>query len=734
MRLIYTPKHQKLVNNCYPTGRTTDKKPKSSETAYLLYYVNSRRSKLEKVSSYLARKSAVDFRKRHVGNISVTLVLLNQIVINCKENLNVFIIDFLSIMTKAISDNIFNTDIAMIDLIQDVFKSICQNADDTLYNGDIGFIQSFKEFTKLYFITVTNTLHNDELLLKGCLNIAYASNLAGSPPLNYLISESVNFGLMKFEERHPKYNVTKLDTSVGHSLSKRLSRSQTRAGGLGDDEDDDLSVKVLKRYFNTTETDKLSLSLRALLKFLMNTPNVDLLEYICDGIPVQLRYIVVVLLVKELSNGHEPNNYIAILKLVSSVLVSDVSIVGLSILDIMRKLLTFQLRNSSDKDIINQTYITISDLNTKIYYREQTSDMLYELLTRIKTESDQTNSTILINNVENLIIKTSQPCIGLDLFLDLSNFIKTDYISLFSIVDNQISSGFLFSNLFEFVSDIASEETQRSMMADIFEKYKNLALLSGLNYFSENTTSSTPVYYMYHMEAARFLNLSDYQTQTRYKMKSNILFSKNDMMNFYSDIGSNKYSNKGALIIMSQGSQLSTSDLSSDHNGRSITTNDSNQLNTTLPFNGSASSAYRSASADSKSLNAYKIKAPQIGDLKIAFGTKDSRNMVIRESGMLGTESLKSRITNITFLLSELKSDTGENEKIRDPDEEDIIGMDRIDLARSTSLKIRPIISYNGNNRNSTIVNDVVVEEDNFKDAEEVFQLHETRGKLFGSV
>ena len=99
MRMMFTPKHQKLVNQCYPTGRTTDKKPKSSETSYLLYYVNSRRSKLEKVSTYLIKRSTSDLNHRRIGNIAVTLDLMNKIVLHCKENLNVFVKDFITIVS-----------------------------------------------------------------------------------------------------------------------------------------------------------------------------------------------------------------------------------------------------------------------------------------------------------------------------------------------------------------------------------------------------------------------------------------------------------------------------------------------------------------------------------------------------------------------------------------------------------------------------------------------------------
>lgn len=137
MRMMFTPKHQKLVNQCYPTGRTTDKKPKSSETSYLLYYVNSRRSKLEKVSTYLIKRSTSDLNHRRIGNIAVTLDLMNKIVLHCKENLNVFVKDFLYIMNKVLSNNNFNNDVSVVELIELAFSSICQNLDDVLCNGDM---------------------------------------------------------------------------------------------------------------------------------------------------------------------------------------------------------------------------------------------------------------------------------------------------------------------------------------------------------------------------------------------------------------------------------------------------------------------------------------------------------------------------------------------------------------------------------------------------------------------
>jgi protein EFR3 len=63
------PKHQVLVLKCYPKYQKTvqEVKPMSSELSYLLYYVSTRRNKLQKVGAFLEKKNAGDVWKRRLG-------------------------------------------------------------------------------------------------------------------------------------------------------------------------------------------------------------------------------------------------------------------------------------------------------------------------------------------------------------------------------------------------------------------------------------------------------------------------------------------------------------------------------------------------------------------------------------------------------------------------------------------------------------------------------------------
>lgn len=63
------PKHQVLVLKCYPrtTKGAVDVKPNSSELSYLLFYAQSRRSKIQKIGSFLEKKTASDVYRLRIG-------------------------------------------------------------------------------------------------------------------------------------------------------------------------------------------------------------------------------------------------------------------------------------------------------------------------------------------------------------------------------------------------------------------------------------------------------------------------------------------------------------------------------------------------------------------------------------------------------------------------------------------------------------------------------------------
>ena len=72
MRTKCRPKHQVLILKCYPRFQKNvqDVKPNSSELSYLLYYASTRRSKLQKVGSFLEKKASNDVYKGKIGYVA----------------------------------------------------------------------------------------------------------------------------------------------------------------------------------------------------------------------------------------------------------------------------------------------------------------------------------------------------------------------------------------------------------------------------------------------------------------------------------------------------------------------------------------------------------------------------------------------------------------------------------------------------------------------------------------
>ena len=805
MRNIFTPKHQRLVNQCYPTGRTTDKKPKSSETSYLLFYVNSRRSKLEKVSGYLKKRTSGDLgSRRRAGNVSVTLELMDKIVNNCKENLNVFIKDFFTIMVNILSSGSVNNDVAIVELVEQVFSSICSNIDGALYNGDVDFIQYFSSFIDQFLRIIKTVLKNDELLLKWCVDISRVTQLSSNPKLNHYVGEAVSISLLKFQERYPRYSKPNLlDSETADAdqlLNKRLTRTQTRMQGLDNIKDPefsaDTSVQALQLFFNTTETEKLNIALRVLLTCLQKTPNKDLLEFICNGVPVQLRYIIILILVRQLSAEEKGTDPIICLKLMSSLLTSDVSIVGLSVLDILRKIIEYQLKHITNAAIVRQTRHTLRDVEFKTYYKGQTSDVIYDIVGRLnaldnghednnsdnnkKPSHADAKRAELISDIKEILGFKKEQCITVELFIELVPYLDSFIVSVYKLVDKQIPGVYIFGRLFQSIRTLTDKPLQKNLMHVTFKKYQKYALFSGLKYFYEET-EGTPdyAYYCYHIEAATFIGLSDYANQAEYKYKNNVLFSKEDLLNYYSDDGSNEYSQRGTQILLAKSANASTSDLLSDTQVSTmpvavpekqfvaLSNSQTEKLQVLKQRmdrsrqgtinNGSTAFAntdniYRYASEETRSLKSMRRKAPNVNELKNVMRRKSQKGKSdgarTNTSPMRGSQSVKSRVTNITFLLSELKStDTGnEANRIRDIDEDDIVGLDKIDIARAQSSRLsRNGSSLSTENRRSFLLkkmfndkqNDLTEKpeavDDEFQDATEDVNGMDTRGMLFSA-
>ncbi|KAL2161359.1 hypothetical protein VTH06DRAFT_8581 [Thermothelomyces fergusii] len=142
------PKHQVLVLKCYPrtTKGAVDVKPNSSELSYLLFYAQSRRSKIQKVGSFLEKKTASDVYRQRIGNVQVTLQILTALIEKTPKDLPLFASCVLQILDQILKSR----DITMVESSIPTFEAFCSHHDPTSLAADQAYQQQYLDVVRQY--------------------------------------------------------------------------------------------------------------------------------------------------------------------------------------------------------------------------------------------------------------------------------------------------------------------------------------------------------------------------------------------------------------------------------------------------------------------------------------------------------------------------------------------------------------------------------------------------------
>lgn len=787
---LFTPKHQRLVIQCYPKGKKNfEKQPKSSELSYLLYYCNSRRTKLTKVSAFLKKKATKDINSKKIGDVYVTMVIISKIITSCKENLGIFFDDFMFIIFNVLKQPVFRKDDYILDGVVQFFESLALNLD----TGFISNLQinDFHKFLEIYFheVVPTDVTKMDALqqkrLLSGCVLLPKIKSIKHMEFFRDLLSESIYKTLKIYQINNKNINVVDLGEEVKQiketsdeqlelyephmqaaveDSDERLSRRLThiRSGSefksrpsfenpavkesvgimpvglddmdpnsFADDEVTKLSLETLKEFFNASESDLLQISVRALNRVMVELPNVYYYKFIVSGVPVQLRYVCILLTVNGIVNSqnksvNEPslykdnNNSSVMLKLIANLILSEVSIVALSVVDIVKKLINYQISftsanksyNAASDELMKQIPYIISILNTRTFYKDQLSDLLHEILNLIEMYLDKNKVQkildLLYNDMSMLInyLDKTKNQISLSLFNDVTmilrdNLTKSNYLKLFDIasavkdLNNQTCLTF-----FESVRQLNSlfdKYLTGKILALAFKKFKSSILLAGLSFYKMIQKDQEPVsedYFIYHQKAAQFLKIKDYENKVQLIIKENRYFTSTELLNYYSDEKSNPYSANGYKILTDYAAQNNA--LTPSLAELQVTEDEIfHMMNTSLQSLNIQKSPSFSRHVDVKSLSGLQNNKsagdePSVDQLKSLLKSNNNNSAAgkLKRNNTAASQSVKSKITNITFLLTELQ-DSSKNLKIRMPNEDQVSQLDE------------RIIKQNKLNRNS---------------------------------
>ncbi|TPX10652.1 uncharacterized protein E0L32_008386 [Thyridium curvatum] len=163
------PKHQVLVLKCYPrtTKGAVDVKPNSSELSYLLYYATSRRSKIQKVGSFLEKKTASDVWRLRIGyalppplaccrtrpfrTVTAKLetehrVILEALIEKNPKDLPLFAQSVLKILDNILRSN----DITMVESSIPTFEAFCAHHDTSSLLVDRAYLKQYESIVRQY--------------------------------------------------------------------------------------------------------------------------------------------------------------------------------------------------------------------------------------------------------------------------------------------------------------------------------------------------------------------------------------------------------------------------------------------------------------------------------------------------------------------------------------------------------------------------------------------------------
>ncbi|KAF7508915.1 hypothetical protein GJ744_008624 [Endocarpon pusillum] len=390
------PKHQVLVLKCYPRFQKNvqEVKPNSSELSYLLYYASTRRSKLQKVGSFLEKRTASDVWKQRLGNVQVTLQILSALMEKAPRDLPLYSDSVLTILETVLKSK----DINMIEESLATFETYCKYQDASSLASDQYRSQQYQNIVSMYAEFASNNfpsslkqkpnkptamrwktaglrairsvvgaeaLGTDGTTQLSIVMPAILDNLyTGNDDILASLQEKAQTGEKADVENARKRRmsfatVTTVDTVEGNPAS--ASETTADADKAAEDEVRVLAVRCLKQIFAAgtgSNRGQVRLAMNLTLKFITardspapalpgSTPAsggrgnwaTSLVETIARWTPVQDRFIIVITavdaLVKSPIEESKLKQQLTLATAIDWLLSSSINLIGLSVMDVL---------------------------------------------------------------------------------------------------------------------------------------------------------------------------------------------------------------------------------------------------------------------------------------------------------------------------------------------------------------------------------------------------------------
>ncbi|KAG6003777.1 hypothetical protein E4U21_001680 [Claviceps maximensis] len=407
------PKHQVLVLKCYPktTKGAVDVAPNSSELSYLLFYATSRRSKIQKIGSFLEKKTASDVWRMRIGNVQVTLGILAALVEKSPKEAALIAPCVLKILDLILRSD----DITMVESSLPTFEAFCQHHDASSLFGDSAYLQGYQSVVQSY-AQLASTRH---VPAKGPVSkplqsrwrnagLVAIKHVAGSDALSSVAGRQIDVIVPMILEnmwtdddvfldtileraeadgrrdpekpvhRRSSVNTVRTADLAGDTNPLALSGTAVDVDNLAEEETGVFAIQCLKQIFVVPNRAQIYGATTALLKFVSNRVAegeivvvsekssghdsgwaIKIFDIVSRWAPVQDRYVILLASLDVLNKTpmREENllQHLTFTAMIQSLLRSDVNLIGLSVMDVQLGLVgqikrLFQLRRGSSHE------------------------------------------------------------------------------------------------------------------------------------------------------------------------------------------------------------------------------------------------------------------------------------------------------------------------------------------------------------------------------------------------
>ncbi|RWA05242.1 hypothetical protein EKO27_g9869 [Xylaria grammica] len=466
------PKHQVLVLKCYPrtTKGAVDIKPNSSELSYLLFYATSRRSKIQKISQFLEKKTASDVWRLRIGNVQVTLQILAALIEKSPKDLPLFAQDVLKILGLILRSN----DITMVEASLPTFETFCEHHDVSSLFADQAYLHQYEEVVHAYAACASTRLTPGRGTPSKAVALRWRNaglgaikSVATSDTLSSVSGRQLDVLVPMVLENLWTDDEDFLDVLLQRAqmeekvdsnalLRRRTSVSTVRTAETGGDTnpiaisgtsgdidklaEEDTGVEAmqcLKQIFVIPNRAQLHGATTALLKFtrerisqkeVVVKPRSDgrqdggwaikIFDLITRWAPVQDRYAIMITamdaMLRTPPSRENLDEQIVLAAIISSLLRSDINLIGLSVIDVLLGLIQHMKRtlrycaasrdgtvsstsredepvadsreqiSSQQRNLLDRIQQCMGDLATHVYYADQISDMISAILSQLK--------------------------------------------------------------------------------------------------------------------------------------------------------------------------------------------------------------------------------------------------------------------------------------------------------------------------------------------------------------